>query len=514
MPRLNSLGDALCGVGSGINSVNGAVVASLSAAGGAGGDWLNDTTIITPTNLGLGAGLNLYEVPWPVGAVTLVAANGANFVQAGGDVWERFLGGVETNVVAVPSLPNAGTGDVDFDGTWSVVTTYGSSSGITVYSAIGTVLQQINASLLGVIKMRDGWLTYFGEDGWPLLDSQTGDPFPDYVKQVDIGSMIPMGTGTPILLEYNAPNTQFSIRRADQGTGLLLPVSATMFNVDAVKLADGTIRIAWSTGAGELPSELVVMDVDTSTKQTSIGTVVGSTLVFAPGPDLEGSRFRLVQAPVVYPPYKDAMNVKTPTGSSISQPWSRYLDNQAQVIQAVQTIQNSTPPPIPPSTFDAAVFVSETSPNWPLQRLATDSVTVDVDTSVPGMVKWHVLGGVGTPGTNGMPGTDGDDGDAWGFPGPIGPMGPPGSAGPQGTQGTGIPGTDGDDGDFWGLPGPMGPAGAAGSTTPPFELLTADPGAPSDDTWWAVRTGTSPTMTVAIKARLGGVTYTIASITL
>lgn len=45
-------------------------------------------------------------------------------------------------------------------------------------------------------------------------------------------------------------------------------------------------------------------------------------------------------------------------------------------------------------------------------------------------------------------------------------------------------------------------------------LLTADPGSPADDTWWVVRTGTTPTMTVALKARIAGVTYTITSITL
>jgi len=45
-------------------------------------------------------------------------------------------------------------------------------------------------------------------------------------------------------------------------------------------------------------------------------------------------------------------------------------------------------------------------------------------------------------------------------------------------------------------------------------LLTADPGSPANDTWWVVRTGTSPTMTVALKVRISGATYTIAGITL
>lgn len=47
-----------------------------------------------------------------------------------------------------------------------------------------------------------------------------------------------------------------------------------------------------------------------------------------------------------------------------------------------------------------------------------------------------------------------------------------------------------------------------------FTLLTADPGSPADDTWWVRRTGTSPTMSVALRARISGVTYTLAEMTL
>lgn len=397
MPRLNSLGSALMGTGSGINSIDGAVPPSLASASGAGGDWLTDDKIITPTNLGLGAGLNLYQVVVSTDTLSLAAASGANYIVAGGGVWTRQLGGVQTNVVAVPSLPNSGTGDVDFDGTWCVVTTYASGSGITVYAAIGTVLQQINVSLLyGAMRMRDGWLTYPTAHGWPVVDSQTGSPCPGYVQQQSVGLVIPVGDTMPVLVEWKQDTSQFSIRRADQGTGLLLPVNATMFNVDAVRLSSGIIRLAWSTGAGELPAELVVMDVDTSTGDTEVGTVVGSTLVFATGPTLEGSRFRLVQAPVVYPPYKDEMNVTQTIGGqrkkTISQPWVRYLDSTSQGVTSLQTAINSLPPPIPPSTFDAQVVVSEAAAGFPLARVLADSATVEWDTSVPNAVSADAVG--------------------------------------------------------------------------------------------------------------------------
>lgn len=45
-------------------------------------------------------------------------------------------------------------------------------------------------------------------------------------------------------------------------------------------------------------------------------------------------------------------------------------------------------------------------------------------------------------------------------------------------------------------------------------VRTADPVSPDNDTFWLVRTGASPAMNVAVKARIGGVTYTIASITI
>jgi hypothetical protein len=43
-------------------------------------------------------------------------------------------------------------------------------------------------------------------------------------------------------------------------------------------------------------------------------------------------------------------------------------------------------------------------------------------------------------------------------------------------------------------------------------LLTADPATPADDSVWAVREGTSPNRTISIRARIFGLTVTIASI--
>lgn len=45
-------------------------------------------------------------------------------------------------------------------------------------------------------------------------------------------------------------------------------------------------------------------------------------------------------------------------------------------------------------------------------------------------------------------------------------------------------------------------------------LLTRDPVNPQNDTFWVVREGTSPNMSVSLKGRIAGITYTIAGITL
>lgn len=55
---------------------------------------------------------------------------------------------------------------------------------------------------------------------------------------------------------------------------------------------------------------------------------------------------------------------------------------------------------------------------------------------------------------------------------------------------------------------------ASSATTSILTLLTADPASPIDDTWWMVRTGTSPAMQVTLKVRISGVTYEVAGITI
>ena len=136
MPRLNSVGSALMGVAGGITSVDGATPTALVGSTGGGWEWLTDTTIIGQALIPSlhATEWRIYQLtPLSAAAATLVSTEGANQIKAGGGVWEKWWSnGVTTNVVAVPSLPAAGIGAVDWDGIWAVNTVYSTGSGVTV----------------------------------------------------------------------------------------------------------------------------------------------------------------------------------------------------------------------------------------------------------------------------------------------------------------------------------------------------------------------------------------------
>lgn len=399
MPRLNSLGDALTGVAGGITAVNGSTPTALVGSQGGGWEWLNDTDIIGQANIPSLDPVNWYiytVAPYTALTATLEVAEGANNIKAGGDVWEKWwTNGVTTNVVAVPSLPNAGPGYVDRDGTWCVCTVYATGSGITVYDNIGTVLNQINVSLKGTIIMRDGLLAYDTLAGWPLVAASTGTPVAGYVQQVGTQALIPlMSDDGAVVVEYNGPLVQWTVRKANEGTGLIIATAdPNMFGVDATILASGILRVAWSTGAGELPAELVVMDIDTTNGTTEVGTVVAGSLVFNPGPTLEGSRFSMASVAAIYLPYNEAVN-DPETKGRMSDTWLASLRGLRDGVssQGSTAAASGGNPPIPPATFQAEVLVSTTPVSgFPLARVVTNSATVEWDFSVPNSATANVV---------------------------------------------------------------------------------------------------------------------------
>lgn len=396
MPRLNRLGDAVTGIAGATTGINGVVPPSLVGSEGAGWDWLNDTTILGQAGIpSLHSGAwRIYKTTAVAVAATDVANLQANATLAGGDVYQLWGSyGIATNVVAVPSLPNAGPGSVDRNGVWAVCTLRATGSGITVYSPTGTVLNQINEALKGTILMRGGFLTYDTNDGWPVVDVASGRPADGYIKQQNITGLIPVNAnGDLVVVEYNAELAQWSIRNGDQTTGLIVntaPVGGDptlSFGMDAIYL-NGKIRLAWCTAQDENAASLVRLDVDTTTRETT--RAVGSG-PFVAGPTLEGSRFQMIQAPVVYPPYKDQLSER----GIMTQPWLRYLNNQAQAIAASTAAGKAVPPPSPPNQLsDAQVLVGAVSSSLPAGRLVTNTPTVTWDLSNPFAAKANVIAG-------------------------------------------------------------------------------------------------------------------------
>ena len=45
-------------------------------------------------------------------------------------------------------------------------------------------------------------------------------------------------------------------------------------------------------------------------------------------------------------------------------------------------------------------------------------------------------------------------------------------------------------------------------------IHTSDPALPTDDSWWIVRSGTTPGASVQLKVRIAGTSYVLAEITL
>lgn len=403
MPRLSRRGDAVCGIAGHITSINGVTPPPLVGSQGGGWDWLNDDVIIGQAALAASPTTwQVYSYDTVSGSLTLVAAVGANAVRAGGDIYQRWLSGdgVRTNTAGAPHLPNAGPGFVDRDGVFAVITNYYAGTGVTIYSAVGAILQSLTVSLMPFpIVVRDGYLAYSTVAGYQLVEASTGLPVPGYAQRQNIGAMIPVAIASSIVLvEYDAALDVWTIRPHNSISGLVVDTSGTYsFNVDAVAISPTTLRLAWATGAGELPSELVLLDVDMPSGQTQRAVVSGGTLVWSTGPTLAGQRFNPSLASSGYVPAKHPM-IDMRTGM-VTRPWLEYFQGTNIGLQTVRTQVNATPPapstaggggggsPSTSTPLDAAVVLESPDLTFPNGRVPLDSATVAWDWSVLGRLR-------------------------------------------------------------------------------------------------------------------------------
>jgi hypothetical protein len=72
-----------------------------------------------------------------------------------------------------------------------------------------------------------------------------------------------------------------------------------------------------------------------------------------------------------------------PTSGRITVPWFQFL------LRLVQGVGSFAP-------GDGGYIVTGPDAELPNARVATDSPTVDVDLTVPGIIRWHALGGTGS----------------------------------------------------------------------------------------------------------------------
>ena len=82
-----------------------------------------------------------------------------------------------------------------------------------------------------------------------------------------------------------------------------------------------------------------------------------------------------------------------PESGRVTPPWYQYL---WQLLKALEGVTAGGAP------ADGGYVIDVANPNLPTARVATDSLTVQVDLTEPGVMRWHV-GGYWTPITNGDP---------------------------------------------------------------------------------------------------------------
>ena len=287
MPKLNSRGDVLAGVGDGIVSINGVAVAER--AGGA--CWLDDDTVLYQqitsdpwTHQEESAYLAAYHVPTRV--VTRVAGPpGASRLVAGGGRWAAFLADGHTGVYgSVGSHPAATVQAAGPDGTIALGDEYQAGTGLTLYAPDGRVTH---------VETRDAYsVTVLGPDRAVWVEGNAFRALNVPVPQQVGGAWNPVYillAGEPWVVYWTQPDPRWPSTlmglvahpASDPARGYILETNEyACYNVDAVALSRA-IRVAWSRTQGERPDDIVVMDIDPAAPRVPL---VGLPPVVVPPP--------------------------------------------------------------------------------------------------------------------------------------------------------------------------------------------------------------------------------------
>jgi hypothetical protein len=289
------VGHGLTGTSGTTIAINGVNVPSLVGfpAGDAqpGLGWFDDDDIVCQVNFG--GGFHLYRTKISTDTPTLIDALGATQLAAGNGVWAAYLSGIGVRSNVFTSLPLAGFGDTSPEGITAVVQSFSTGTGFVVLSSSGSVLYTSSAALAGGSEIRvKGGIVAYRDAGGTHLRSSTGVLQPYAPRTETVYQCIPITVaGAQWVVEVTgAVTSTLVVRPATSSNGFILN-TGDAFNVDAVEVSAGVLRVGWCINAGETNTSLRLADLTISTSALSTGTTSSGSLVITAQPNATPSIF-------------------------------------------------------------------------------------------------------------------------------------------------------------------------------------------------------------------------------
>lgn len=351
--RLSSLGTAAMGVGAGTLSIDGVTPAVLAAVVAGDPNWLTTDEMIYADS---GNG-DLRKYDRATDVITVVDPDQhANDLTAGEvSKWAAWLSGfgVRSNLTGAIAVlnPLGSVGDMSEVGILATVLNAANGAGLRVYSDAGAVLFTRNVFFKANtgIRCRQGLVTFCDDAaGWQLATT-AGVDVPFAVRVDTLDHMHPLTTGQRnwlIEIDQATGVNRVAVRESNANSGYVIALDIPTFNLDAIFLASGILRIGWSNGAGEAPNELRMMDLNLKNGANSTASSASGTLIWTVNPPI-----KLVSLPATGGTLSDLYEV---TGHPIADqhgritpPWQRYLaDIQGAATGPinVQRLQGVVPP--------------------------------------------------------------------------------------------------------------------------------------------------------------------------
>lgn len=347
MPRFNTLGSAVTGVGGLVLGIDGSTPATFAGVPSGGADWIDDDLLVV--NADFGAGEKVWSYKPSDTTLTLLRNVGANATKGGGGDWATFNapGGVHWSVDATV-WAQAGLADVATDATIVLVQNYQAQNGLAGYLN-GVLLWTLTTNISNApIVLRDSVLAYARFiDGYHLVSVPSLAQIPWVKQTAGVDVMIPLLFGGVRWLVERTTDAvpKLCLRQANSTQGFIIAQDVNLWEIDAIPLNATTIRIGWSTNTGDSVTGLIVADVvpgsggATWTKSTVSGgvlvPVVQSPLTMTPMPGtaLGGQAGGLEM--VARHPMQDEKAI-------VTRPWLKYFRRLEGFSTALPNLENAT----------------------------------------------------------------------------------------------------------------------------------------------------------------------------